>query len=152
MPTVTRKRSLAAAPERVWRVVANPERLIEWWPQVARVEEASSDSWTTVLQSPKGGRALRADYTLVESEHPRRLSWRHEVEESPFERVLTSSVTEISLEPVEGGGTKVTISEHTGLRGFSRLGGMQIRYAGRRKLDGALDGLERVVAGGGEEA
>lgn len=149
---MTRRRSLAAAPERVWRVIANPERLTEWWPQVTRVEEASSDSWTTVLRSPKGGRALRADYTLVEADHPRRLSWRHEVEESPFERVLTSSVTEISLEPGDGGGTEVTISERTGLRGFSRLGGMQIRRAGRRKLDGALDGLERVAAGGGEDA
>jgi uncharacterized protein YndB with AHSA1/START domain len=152
MPTVTRKRSLAAAPERVWRVVANPERLTEWWPQVTRVEEASSSSWTTVLQSPKGGRVLRADYTLVKSEHPRHLSWRHEVEESPFERVLASSLTEISLEPAEGGGTEVTLRERTGLRGFSRLGGMQIRRAGRRKLDGALDGLERVVTGEGEAA
>jgi uncharacterized protein YndB with AHSA1/START domain len=143
MPRVSRSRVVAAIPERVWDVVARPERLTEWWPNVQRVEEADGKAWTTVLASPKGGRMLRADFTLVASEHPRRRSWRHEVAASPFERVLTDSVTDIRLEPVEGG-TEVRISEELGLRGFSRLGGGQIRRATKRKLDGALDGLERL--------
>lgn len=135
---------MAAIPEHVWDVVARPERLPEWWPRVQRVEEADRKAWTTVLASPKGGRTLRADYSLVASEHPRRHSWRHEVAASPFERVLTDSVTEIRLEPVEGG-TEVEISEEMGLRGFSRLGRGQVKRATRRKLDGALDGLERLL-------
>jgi uncharacterized protein YndB with AHSA1/START domain len=147
VPTVTRRRTLAAAPERVWRVLARPERLAEWWPRVQRVEEATSSAWTTVLAAGAGGRALRADYTLLESEHPRRLSWRHEVEASPFARVLRSSVTDVELEPAAGGGTEVTISERLAARGFARLGGLQLRRATRRKLDGALDGLERLLAG-----
>jgi uncharacterized protein YndB with AHSA1/START domain len=145
MPTVSRHRVVGAIPEHVWDVVANPERLPEWWPHVQRVEEADGKGWTTVLASPKGGRTLRADYTLVASEHPRRRSWRHEVAASPFERVLTDSVTELRLAPVEGG-TEVEISEELGLRGFSRLGGGQIKRATKRKLDGALDGLERLFA------
>jgi len=149
MPTVTRRRIVAAPPESIWRLIANPERLVEWWPQVQRVEEASSSSWTTVLASPKGGRALRADYTLLESEHPRRLSWRHEVDESPFERVLTSSITEVELEPTGEGGTAVVLAERLGLRGFSRLGGLQVRRATRRRLEGALDGLEQALLQGG---
>jgi uncharacterized protein YndB with AHSA1/START domain len=150
MPTVSRRRVVAAIPEHVWAVVADPERLPEWWPNVMRVEEADGKAWTTVLTSPKGGRALRADYTLVASEHPRRRSWRHEVAASPFERVLTESVTDVRLEPVADG-TEVAISEQMGLRGLSRLGGGQVKRATRRKLDGALDGLERVLAerGGG---
>jgi uncharacterized protein YndB with AHSA1/START domain len=143
MPTVSRSRVVAAIPEHVWDVVASPERLPQWWPHVQRVEEADGKSWTTVLASPKGGRMLRADYTLVASEHPSRRSWRHEVAASPFERVLTDSVTDLRLEPVEGG-TEVRISEELGLRGFSRLGGGQIKRATKRKLDGALDGLERL--------
>ncbi len=75
-------------------------------PAWTRVEEASRDAWTAVLTSGKG-KWLRADYTLLESEHPRLLRWRHEVEESPFERILASSVTELELEPVEEG-TRVT--------------------------------------------
>lgn len=147
MPTVTRTRTVPAAPERVWSVIANPERLVEWWPRVQRVEEADSSAWTTVLGSEKGSRSLRADYTLVASEHPRRRSWRHEVEESPFERVLSSSVTDVELEPAPDGCTEVTIREQIGLRGFSRLGGLQIRRAATKKLDGALDGLDRVLSG-----
>ena len=145
MPTVSRSRVIAAIPEHVWDVVADPERLADWWPHVQRVEEIEPKAWTTVLASPKGGRSLRADYTLVASEHPRRRSWRHEVAASPFERVLTDSVTDIRLERVEAG-TEVKISEEMGLRGFSRLGGGQVKRATRRKLDGALDGLERLFA------
>ena len=145
MPSVSRSRFIAAIPEHVWDVVADPERLTDWWPNVTRVEEADGKAWTTVLASPKGGRTLRADFTLVASEHPRRRSWRHEVAASPFERVLTDSVTDVRLERVEGG-TEVKISEEMGLRGFSRLGGGQVKRATKRKLDGALDGLERLFA------
>ena len=145
MPTVSRSRVVAAIPEHVWDVVADPERLVDWWPRVQRVEEIEPKAWTTVLASPKGGRSLRADYTLVASEHPRRRSWRHEVAASPFERVLTDSVTDILLERVDGG-TAVRISEEMGLRGFSRLGGGQVKRATKRKLDGALDGLEQLFA------
>jgi carbon monoxide dehydrogenase subunit G len=134
---------VSAIPEHVWDVVADPERLPEWWPNVQRVEEIEAKAWTTVLASPKGGRTLRADFTLVASEHPRRRAWRHEVAASPFERVLTDSVTDIRLEPVADG-TEVQIAEEMGLRGFSRLGGGQVKRATKRKLDGALDGLERL--------
>jgi uncharacterized protein YndB with AHSA1/START domain len=146
MPMVSRSRVVAAIPEHVWDVVANPERLTEWWPNVQRVEESDGKAWTTVLASPKGGKLLRADFSLVASEHPRRRSWRHEVAASPFEHVLTDSVTDIRLEPVEEGKTEVKISEQMGLRGFSRLGGGQVKRAAKRKLDGALDGLERLFA------
>jgi len=145
MPTVSRSRVVAAIPEHVWDVVASPERLVEWWPNVQRVEESDGKAWTTVLSSPKGGRLLRADFSLVASEHPRRRSWRHEVAASPFEHVLTDSVTDIRLEPVEGG-TEVRISEEMGLRGVSRLGGGQVKRAAKRKLDSALDGLEQLFA------
>ena len=146
MPTVSRSRVVAAIPEHVWDVVASPDRLTEWWPNVQRVEEADGKAWTTVLASPKGGKLLRADFSLVASEHPRRRSGRHEVAASPFEHVLTDSVTDIRLEPVEGGRTEVQISEQMGLRDFSRLGGGQVKRAAKRKIDRALDGLERLFA------
>jgi uncharacterized protein YndB with AHSA1/START domain len=146
VPVISRSRTLPAAPERVWTLVSDPERLNEWWPGVQRVEDASRDAWTTVLVTPKG-RTLRADFTLVDSEHPRLLRWRQEVEESPFERILDSAVTELELEPAEDGGTEVKLTQRLGLRGFSRLGGMQIRMATRKQLQGALDGLGEVAEG-----
>ena len=142
MPTVSRSRVVAAIPEHVWDVVANPERLTEWWPHVQRVEEADGKAWTAVLASPKRGRMLRADYTLVASEHQRRRSWRHEVAASPFERVLTDSVTDVLLEPVDGG-TKVRgAGRHCwslGLRGRGRGRGLRSRCpSGGRCLSGGL--------------
>jgi uncharacterized protein YndB with AHSA1/START domain len=144
VPVVSRTRTVPAAPERIWTTVADPAALSEWWPGVQRVEDASKDAWTAVMVSPKG-RALRADYTLLESEHPHRRSWRHEVAESPFERILRDSVTELELEPAGPGKTTVRLTARLTLRGLSRFGGLQMRRAYRRQLDGALDGLERLA-------
>jgi uncharacterized protein YndB with AHSA1/START domain len=145
VPVVTRSRTVPAAPERLWTTVADPATLPEWWPGVQRVEDASRDAWTTVMVSPKGGRSLRADYTLLESDHPRRRSWRHEVAASPFERILRESVTDLDLEPSGPDETTVRLTARLTLRGFSRFGGLQMRRAYRRQLDGALDGLERLA-------
>lgn len=144
MPVVSRSRLVPAAPERIWTAVADPACLPDWWPGVQRVEEASRDAWTTVLETPKG-RTLRADYTLLESDHPRRLSWRHEVDESPFERILTSSVTVLELEPQAQGETDVRLTTRLQLRGMSKLGGFQVSRATKRQLDGALEGLAALA-------
>ncbi len=84
--------------------VSDPECLPQWWPGVQRVEDASRGAWTTVLVTPKG-RTLRADFTLLDSDHPRLLRWRQEVEESPFERILSDAVTELEMEPAGEGET-----------------------------------------------
>src|SRR5919197_110584 len=133
MPVVARERSLRAAPEEIWQVVSDPQRLPAWWPGVTRVEEASRDAWTTVLGSPRG-RTVRADYTLVEAEEPARLVWRQEVEESPFERILRDSVTELRLERGVAGLTKVRLTTRQKPRGFARFGFIQLRRAAVRQL------------------
>lgn len=145
MPVISRARTVAAAPERLWTVVADPEQLPTWWPRVERVEDATRDAWTTVLATPRGGKTLRADYTLVESDHPRRLRWRQEVEESPFERIFSSSVTDIELDPAGPGQTEVRLTTQVKLRGFSRFGGLQVSRATRRQLTAALDGLAALA-------
>ena len=126
--TVRRQRRLAAAPEEVWRVVADPWRLPAWWPGVARVEDASPEAWTTVMTSGKG-RQVRADFTRVEADEPRRLVWRQELAETPFERLLTESATELALDP-DDGGTRIRI----GLRAApARLGALRAVPAARRR-------------------
>ena len=145
MPTVVRTRAVGAAPQRLWEVVANPERLPEWWPNVQRVEDASSAAWTIVLATPRG-RSMRVDYSLLDREHPHRLAWRQELDESPFERVLTESVTELELEPASGG-TLVRLTARLRLRGLSRFGGSQVSRATRRQFDEALEGLQAVAMG-----
>jgi uncharacterized protein YndB with AHSA1/START domain len=134
-----------AAPDEVWGLVSDPARLPQWWPGVTRVEEASDDAWTTVLSSPKG-KSVRVDYSRVEAEPERRLVWRQEVDESPFERILASSTTEIAVEP-HAGGTRVTVALDQRPRGWARLAPLQFRAAGKRQVDGAVEGLEAVFGG-----
>ena len=138
-----RETVVSAAPEEVWRVVSDPTRLPQWWPNVSRIEEASPEAWTKVLQSP-GGKAVRADYTRVEAEEPVRVLWRHEVEESPFERLLSASTTEIAMEPRDGG-TLVRITVEHKPRGWARFSPVQMRAAATRQVTGALEGLARLV-------
>jgi uncharacterized protein YndB with AHSA1/START domain len=144
---VRRERTVPADAAEVWRVVSDPARLPQWWPGVLRVEEASPEAWTKVLTSTKG-KSVRADYTRLEAEEARRLLWRHEVEESPFERILADSTTEIVLEP-EDGRTRVEIAVSHQPRGWARLSPFQLRAAATKQVEGALDGLERLLGPGG---
>ena len=136
---VRRETLVPAPPEEVWRVVSDPARLPAWWPSVSRVEDASPEAWTKVMLSP-GGKAVRADYTRVEAEEPTRVLWRHEVEESPFERILSGSTTEIAMEARDDG-TLVRISVEHRPRGWARFSPFQMRAAATRQVSGALDGL-----------
>jgi erythromycin esterase-like protein len=99
----------------------------------------------------KKGRAVRVDFRLLSSEAPNgsagRRTWEQEIAGTPFERVLTESITEVLLEPVDGG-TRVTIALQQKLKGYSRTGGWMLNRATRKRLDEALDGLDRVCGSG----
>ncbi|HEX6651569.1 MAG TPA: SRPBCC family protein [Thermoleophilaceae bacterium] len=139
-----RERVVPAAPAEVWGIVSDPTRLAAWWPGVSRVEEASREAWTTVLVS-KTGKSVRADYSLVEAEEPERVMWRHEVDASPFERLLRDSTTEIALAPEAGGGTRVNLRLEQRPRGWARFSPFQMRAAARRQAEAALDGLAGLL-------
>jgi uncharacterized protein YndB with AHSA1/START domain len=141
---VKRKRTVAAASDAVWDLVSDPHHLPRWWPQVQRVEEVTDDAWTKVLRTPKG-RTVRADYTRVEWQPPKRIVWRQEVEESPFEAILDESVTTIALSPSGDDATEVELSAEQELHGRYRFGGFMLRRATKRQLDEALDGIEQAV-------
>ena len=143
---VRRERLVPAEAADVCRVVSDPGQLPQWWPGVSRVEEASPEAWTKVLTSPKG-KSVRADYTRLEAEEARRLVWRQEVAESPFERILADSTTEILLEP-DDSRTRVEIALSQRPRGWARLSPFQLRAAATRQVEGALEGLERLLGPG----
>lgn len=137
---------VAAAPGEVWSVVSDPEQLPRWWPGVTRVEEASPEAWTKVLSAPRG-KAVRADYTRVEAVPGERLVWRQEVDQSPFERILVSAVTTVSLAAAEARATRVEIALDQKPRGWARFAPLQFRAAGSRQVRGALDGLRELFGG-----
>ena len=144
MPTVKRARTIRANNRALWDVIADPAQVPCWWPDVVRVEEATSLAWTKVLSTPKGT-TVRADFTRLAAEEPRRIEWEQEIEASPFERILSENRTAVRLDPETDGATRVELRSVQRLRGYSRFGGFLFRRATRRKLDEALDGLERVV-------
>jgi uncharacterized protein YndB with AHSA1/START domain len=144
MPTVVRSRVVSAPRERVWELVSDPYHLPRWWPTVQRVEDVSENAWTTVATSSRG-RAVRFDWSRVYINPPERIVWRQELAQTPFERFLRESLTGVILEPA-GDGTKVELRIVRKMRGLARFGGIQMRRAVRRELDGALKQLETVVA------
>jgi len=139
---VRRETVVPRAPGEVWRVVSDPAQLPRWWPGVTRVEEATDQAWTTVLASPKG-KSVRMDYSRVEATEPTRLVWRQEVEQSPFERILAEATTSLELSKAETG-TRVAIELDQKPRGWARLAPLQFRAAGKRQVEGAVEGLERL--------
>jgi uncharacterized protein YndB with AHSA1/START domain len=147
MPTIVRSRAINAHRDRLWELVSEPEHLPRWWPNVTRVEDVHAAAWTTVLTTGSG-RPVRADYTLLSSQRPDRMEWEQELEESPFERLLKTAITEVAFEPHEDG-TLVKLTARLELRGLSRLGGMQVNRAWKRQFDAALDGLATIAEPGG---
>ena len=137
MPTVTRSRTVPRRRQEVWELVSDPWQLPRWWPHVERVEEATPETWTTVMLSSRG-RAIRADHTRTASEEPERLEWRQELDESPFERVFASASTVVELGAEDDASTRVELTAEERLRGRYRLGGWLVRRAARRRLDDAL--------------
>jgi len=146
VPKISRSRTIAAPVDGLWRIVSDPWHLPRWWPAVERVEEASPEAWTKVLKTPRG-KTVRADFTRVESEPPRRLRWRQEVESSPFERILSRAETEVALEPAGAAQTVVSLTTAQRLRGLALLGTPMVRRATRRLLDEALDALDEIAGG-----
>ena len=145
MPVVTRQSDFDAPLERVWNVVSDPYSLPRWWPRVQRVEEVSEAGWTMVLMSDRG-KPIRADYTLAESRPMQLLEWRQELEESPFERMLSQSRIVIELgHDDDSGSTAVVMRSTERLRGLARLGAPMVRRATRRRLSQALDQLGELV-------
>jgi uncharacterized protein YndB with AHSA1/START domain len=143
MAKTRRSRSIAAPPQQVWELIEDPHHMPRWWPGVTRMEGVDEERFTQVYKTKKG-RPVRMDFRLIASEPPWQRAWEQLIAGSPFERVLSESITEIMLEP-EGEGTRVTIEQRQKLRGYSRTGSFLLRRANRGKLDEALDGLERVL-------
>ena len=150
MPNVARRRVLETPVESVWAVVSDPYHLPRWWPRAIRVENVQGSAgerrshWTTVLET-QSGRPVRADFRCLSSAINERFIWEQQIPDTPFERVLRSSVLEIHLEP-KPQGTEVKLTSRQTLRGLSRLGSPMMRRATGRILVTALDGLEEAVS------
>jgi uncharacterized protein YndB with AHSA1/START domain len=149
MPRVSRARVIAADAERVWDLISDPHSLPRWWPRTLRVEDVDEHHWTTVLETERGS-PVRADYRRTDQTPGRSYGWKQELEGTPFERILRSSSLAIALRAESGEReTEIRLTSEERLRGLSRLGSVMLRGAARRRLDEALDGIERALLGPG---
>jgi uncharacterized protein YndB with AHSA1/START domain len=140
---VQRARRVAAPLEEVWSVASDPYRLPRWWPRTERVEAVGDGGWTSILATQRG-RAVRADYTVIESTSPTLRRWSLEVEGSPFEKLLVAEETELRLQAADTG-TDVALTQRQRPRGWARFGVIVLRRAAKRTLDDALAALAAVV-------
>jgi len=146
MPTTRVTRTLAASPDDVWELLANPWQQVRWWPRVVRIEDVADDRFTQVLGTARG-KGIRADFRVCERARPRLLRWEQELTGTPFERILAEAVTTVELTPAaDGGGTAVAIELRQRLRGWSRLVPFLFRRAARRQLRDALAALDEVLS------
>lgn len=153
MPKVGRSRVIAAAAERTWELVSDPHHLARWWPLAHRVEDVRDDGaqlrWTLALRSGKGTQ-VRADFSGGVEVEGSRFAWRQQLAGTPFERILRSARVQIDVGAAGEGGEEslVSVRSEERLRGLSRLGSPMMRAAARRRLDEALENLDRALVGG----
>jgi uncharacterized protein YndB with AHSA1/START domain len=152
VPRISRRRTIEAPPDAVWSLVSDPYNLPRWWPRTVRVENVEKTTagkrsqWTKVMETAEG-RGVRADFRCISSAQGERYVWEQQLGETPFDRILRSSVVEIELAAANGG-TDVRLTSRQALRGMSRLGSPMMRRATRQTLEEALDGIDRAVGEG----
>jgi len=144
MSAIRRSRVLAVSPQQLWRTVADPRTLPQWWPGVERVEGVKSHGFTQVLRSERGA-VVRADYLRTQSVEPELLVWTQHIEGTPFASVFAARAVQITLAPTGVGAVKVTLSVEQTLRGAARFVPLN-RGGVRRQLDAALEALEALGA------
>lgn len=149
MPTVGRSRVIDTDPSRAWELVSDPHHLARWWPLAQRVEDVHAEDgelrWTLALRSERGTQ-VRADYTGGIVAAGRRFAWEQQLVGTPFERILRRSRLEIEVDDAPQG-AEVALRSSERLRGLSRLGSPMMRTATRRRLDEALENLDRALGG-----
>ena len=154
MIEVKRERSIPAPVERVWEVVAEADRLPEWYARAGRVVvlEGAGLGRRQRLSSQWRGQDSEVDQVITAFEPGRLLEWRHEAERlggMPAPRFASETVLRISLEEQGPDATRVVMEsrqqpadpdKEQAMRGNSE-------YLGQM-FDTSLERLEKVVKGG----
>jgi uncharacterized protein YndB with AHSA1/START domain len=112
---ISRQRTIGAAAEKLWNVVADVRRLPEWYSRAGQAEilEGEGLGRRQRISSQWQGQESQIDQVVTVFEPPRRLEWRHEAERlagRPALRFSAETVLTIELEPESGGRTRVVLT------------------------------------------
>src|SRR3954451_20929876 len=116
MPTARRNAVVPAPPAVVWQTVADPHKLPSWWTRVERVEGVSGSGFTEVLRSDRGAQ-VRADFRIGQRNRPRVITWKQDLEGTPFAKLLSRAETTVTLEADADGATRVELRLEQRLQG-----------------------------------
>src|SRR5689334_16834886 len=138
MIEIVAERTVAATPERVWPLVAEPDELPRWFGFAERVEvlEGEGVGQRRRQHGHWGSKPSEVDQEITAFEPPRRLAWRHVAERldgKPAPRFAASTDFCIELAPA-GADTRVVL--RTVQVPASRSRGAVMRAFGRREIAG----------------
>jgi uncharacterized protein YndB with AHSA1/START domain len=153
---ISRERTIPAPVVRVWRIVAEAERLPEWYARAAGVEvlEGVGLGRRQRLSSQWQGQDSEVDQVITAFEPEHRLEWRHEAERlggQPAPRFASETVVRIALESEGPNSTLVVLEsrqqpadpdKEAAMRGNSG-------YLGKM-LETSLERLEKLVTSDSE--
>ena len=152
MIEIARERTISAPAARVWEVVAEAERLPEWYARAASAEvlEGAGFGRRQRIRSQWRGQDSEVDQVVTAFEPGRLLEWRHEAERlggQPAPRFALETVVRIELEAKGLDATRVVLEsrqrpadpeKEQAMRGNSE-------YLART-LEESLERLERLLA------
>ena len=156
MIEIARERTISAPAARVWEVVAEAERLPEWYARAAGVEvlEGAGLGRRQRIRSQWRGQDSEVDQVVTAFEPGHLLEWRHEAERlggQPAPRFALETVVRIELEAQGPDATRVVLEsrqrpadpeKEQAMRGNSE-------YLGKT-LDESLQRLEQLVTRGSQ--
>jgi uncharacterized protein YndB with AHSA1/START domain len=151
MIEITRERTIPAPASRVWRVVANAERLPDWYARAGSVEvlEGSGLGRRQRMHSQWQGQDSEVDQLITAFEPGRLLEWRHEAERlggQPAPRFATETVVTIKLQAQGPNATRVVLESRQQPADPEKEQSMRANseYLGQM-LETSLERLERLV-------
>ncbi|HEX7263403.1 MAG TPA: SRPBCC domain-containing protein [Candidatus Dormibacteraeota bacterium] len=151
MIEIARERKIATPAARVWEVVAEAERLPEWYARAASAEvlEGAGLGRRQRVRSQWQGQDSEVDQLVTAFEPERLLEWRHEAERlggQPAPRFALETVVTIKLEALGPDATRVVIESRQlpadPEKGLAMRGNSE--YLGKM-LEASLERLEQLV-------
>ena len=154
MIEIKRERTIHVPVARVWEVVAEADRLPEWYARAGRVVvlEGSGLGRRQRLSSQWQGQDSEVDQLVTAFEPGHLLEWRHEAERlggMPAPRFASETVLRILLEPQGPDATRVVMESRQRPADPDKERAMlgNSEFLGRM-LDTSLERLEKVLRGG----
>jgi uncharacterized protein YndB with AHSA1/START domain len=135
---------IAAAPEDVYDLIADPDRLEEWVSIHVALLDSPSDTLhegSELTQCLRlAGQKFKVRWKVVESDRPRRLVWEGKGPVHSHARVANE------LEPTEGGTRFSYINEYDLPGGrFGKLAAPMVRRVTSGELEKSLESLRKLV-------